>query len=100
MDGGDEGAQLVHVHGGSVLLDLLPAAGIAGERLQWCDPVASGPTPCDVAPDEWYRVRAEHLQAAMGADDASIIEARLRAQDQALLSLPPQVEIVIWVGPE
>ena len=100
MDGGDEGAQLVHVHGGSVLLDLLPAAGILGERLHWCDPVASGPTPGNVEADDWYRLRAEHLQAALRADDAAVIEARLRAQDQALRNLSAQAEIVIWAGPE
>ncbi len=100
MVGGDERAQIVHVHGGSVLLDLLPAAGVEGERLQWCDPVASGPTPANVQADEWYRLRAEHLRSALSLDDSSAVEARLRAQDDALRLLPPDAEIVIWSGPE
>jgi hypothetical protein len=90
--------KVVHVHGGSHLLANLAAAGISGERLEWCDPVCVGPTP-DVGDDEWYRLRAAHLAGGL-APDAAAAEARLRAQDQALRDIPAGSEVVLWVGPE
>jgi hypothetical protein len=93
-------ASLVHVHGGRALLDRLAAAGLPGDRLEWCDPVCSGPTPAGLADDEWYRTRAEHLRACAEAGDAAPIEARLRAQDLELAAVAPGAEIAIWAGPE
>lgn len=42
---------MIHVHGGSALLDKLGAAAIPGERLEWCDVLCQGPTPAGLAPD-------------------------------------------------
>jgi hypothetical protein len=92
--------ELVHLHGGSVLLDHLAAAGIPGERLFWCDPVCSGPTPAGLSQGEWYRVRGEHLRACIEAPSVDPIAARLRAEDRALGAVPAGAEIVIWAGPE
>ena len=91
--------QVFHVHGGSVLLEHLAAAGIEGQRLEWCDPVCFGPTPA-VEGDEWYRVRAHYLSEGAGAPDLATVTARLRAQDQALAAIPAGSEVVLWVGPE
>ena len=91
--------QVFHVHGGSVLLDHLAAAGIDGQRLEWCDPVCFGPTPA-VEGDDWYRARAAYLAAGTGAPDVAAVEARLRAQDRALAAIPAGSEVVLWVGPE
>ncbi len=96
---GDEG--IVHVHGGSALLDRLEEAGVPGARLSWCDPVSDGPTPAGLDPgDGWYRVRAAHLAAGQGAPDAASIEAGLRAEDLALAAIPAGTEVVLWAGPE
>jgi hypothetical protein len=91
--------QVFHVHGGSVLLDHLAAAGIDGQRLEWCDPVCFGPTPA-VDGAEWYRVRSRYLSDGTGSPDVAAVEARLRAQDQALAAIPDGSEVVLWVGPE
>jgi hypothetical protein len=91
--------QVFHLHGGSVLLDHLAAAGIDGQRLEWCDPVCFGPTP-PVEGDGWYRARAEYLSAGGGAQGPDAVESRLRAQDQALAEIPAGSEVVLWVGPE
>ncbi len=91
--------QVFHLHGGSILLDHLAAAGVDGQRLEWCDPVCFGPTP-PVDGDEWYRTRAGYLAAGPGAPDAAAVEARLRAQDVALAAIPAGSEVVLWVGPE
>src|SRR5687768_16837664 len=95
-----QSSRIVHVHPSTVLLDNLAAAGIEGDRLEWCDPVCSGPTPAGLSDDEWYRVRAAHLSGGPGAPDASACQARLRAQDDALSSVAADSQIVLWVGPE
>lgn len=87
---------IVQVHGGSALLERVRAAGLPGQRLEWCDPVCGGPTP-RVEREAWYPLRAAYL-AAPG--DAPAVEARLRAQDAALAAIPAASEIVIWSGPE
>ena len=89
---------VVHVHGGSLLLERLRQANFPGRLLEWCDPVASGPTPAGLSPDQWYRKRASYL--ATSPTDVTAIESVLRRQDQALMSIPASDEVVIWVGPE
>ena len=91
---------IVHLHGGRHLLDTLAAAGIPGERMEWCDPVCCGPTPDGLAPEDWYRVRAEFLAGAATGPETDTIRDRLRGQDRALLAIPASTEIVIWSGPE
>jgi hypothetical protein len=106
-----EAHPVVHVHGGSILLDHLRAAGVPGERLEWCDPVGSGPTPAGLSPDDWYRTRAAYLASTAPAGDVARIERRLREQDQALADAArahadkggddgDAAELVIWAGPE
>ena len=95
---GEARAEVVHVHGGSILLERLRAAQIPGRRLEWCDPVASGPTPAGLTADRWYRTRAEYL--ASSPTEIPRIEGQLRQQDEALLSVPADAELVIWSGPE
>ncbi len=90
----------VHVHPGSILLDHLAAAQLPGERLEWCDPVADGPTPAGLSDAAWVEVRAEYLRGLVGTASSTPFAARLRAQDAALRALPQSAEIVIWVGPE
>lgn len=96
--GGTE--RLVHIHGGRHLLDRLAAAGVPGQRLEWNDPVCSGPTPAGLTADAWYQTRADHLAGMPGAPDAATIAADLRAQDAALSAIPADHEIVIWSGAE
>jgi hypothetical protein len=90
----------VHVHGGSILLDKLREAGIPGERLEWCDPVAFGPTPAGLSTDEWYRTRARYLARGTSGPEVHAAEQRLRAQDEALQAVSTEAELVIWTGPE
>ena len=89
---------VVHVHGGSLLLERLRQANLPGRLLEWCDPVASGPTPAGLSPERWYRKRASYL--ASSPTDVTSIESDLRRQDHALLSIPATDEVVIWAGPE
>jgi hypothetical protein len=80
---------VVHVHGGSALLEKLARAGVAGERLEWSEVLCDGPTPASA--DEWYDLRAAHLGAP---------RERLVEQDRALEAAALSAEIVLWFGPE
>ena len=97
---GDGHPALVHVHGGSVLLERLRSAQVPGQRLEWCDPVGSGPTPGGLSDDDWYETRAAYLASAARAPDRATVQQTLRRQDQALRAIPADAELVIWAGPE
>jgi hypothetical protein len=87
---------MLHVHGGSVLLEQLRAAGIAGEFLEWVDVLCRGPTPAAVTPREWRHLRARFLDEAFGvAEDEAY--RRAAAQDAALeRGLAEHDEVVLW----
>ena len=85
---------MLHVHGGSVLLDRLRAAGVPGAFLEWCDVLCQGPTPASVTLGEWRQLRARFLDDGYGAAEAG---ARLASQDAALeRELGEQDEVVLW----
>jgi hypothetical protein len=89
---------LVHVHGGSALLDALAAAGVPGQRLEWSEVLCDGPMPLGLAGAEWYDVRAAFLTEGLGVDGA---RDRLEGQDRALDdAIDDDRELVIWAGPE
>ena len=87
---------MLHVHGGSVVLDRLRAAGVPGAFLEWCDVVCQGPTPAAVTGDEWRDVRARFLDDAYGRSGPGAYD-RLVAQDAALArGLAEHEEVVLW----
>ena len=86
---------MLHVHGGSVVLDRLRAAGVPGAFLEWCDVLCQGPTPAPVTPDEWRDIRARFLDDASGPHTETY--ERLTAQDAALArGLVEHDEVVLW----
>jgi len=90
---------MIHVHGGSVLLNGIREAGIPGERLEWREVLCQGPTPGGLADDAWYALRAAFL--AQQGPELDDIRRELEAQDDALLqAAATQDEIVLWFGPE
>ncbi len=85
---------MLHVHGGSVVLEQLRAAGLPGEFLEWVDVLCQGPLPAGADGAAWLDTRAAFLDAAYAADGA---RARLAAQDHALAqALAEHDEIVLW----
>jgi hypothetical protein len=88
---------IVHIHGGSILLEKIANAGIEGDALEWCDVLVFGPTP-HKSGREWYDVRARALEELSG--EAGPYRERLEAQDRALAAIDPEAEIVLWFGPE
>jgi hypothetical protein len=91
---------IVHVHGGSMLLEQIAAAGIAGARLTWCDPVAFGPTPAGLTEDAWYETRARYLVGLTSDLQVADVSAGLRRQDRDLREAAAGKQLVIWAGPE
>lgn len=86
---------MLHVHGGSVLLDRLRTAGIPGTFLEWCDVLCQGPTPRAVTPPEWRDIRARFLEGSAGPGARA--HERLAAQDTALArGFAEHDEVVLW----
>jgi hypothetical protein len=90
---------MIHVHGGSHLLENIARAGIPGERLEWKEVLCQGPTPAGLAGDAWYALRASFL-AGIAESPVDEIAASLAAQDAELLRATGHGEIVLWFGPE
>lgn len=92
---------MLHVHGGSHLLDHLRAAGLPGGFLEWSESLCDGPTPAGLAPDAWRATRAAFLDTAYGRIDGRGALARLVAQDGDLDRAAAQEdEMVLWFGPD
>lgn len=88
---------MIHVHGGSVVLAKLRAAGIPGEGLEWTDVLCQGPTPAGVSDAAWLDLRAAFLDAEYGGDGGRSARLRLAAQDAALArAVAGGEEIVLW----
>jgi hypothetical protein len=90
---------MIHIHGGSVLLETIARAGIPGDRLEWSDVLCQGPTPGGLTNDAWYDVRARFLTSAYGPGEHDVRRS-LAAQDAGLERARAHDEIVLWFGPE
>jgi hypothetical protein len=87
---------VLHVHGGSIVLDKLRAAGLPGEFLEWVDVLCQGPTPAAVDHAAWLDVRGAFLDVAYGGTGGPA-RPRLAAQDATLArALTTHDEIVLW----
>lgn len=88
---------MLHVHGGSVVLDKLKAASLPGEFLEWSEALCQGPLPGGLAPEAWRAARAAWLEHAYvpdaGAPPGPALP-RLAAQEAALDDA--REEIVLW----
>jgi len=92
---------MLHIHGGSNLLDMLRAAGLPGGFLEWSESLCDGPTPAGLAPDAWRATRAAFLDTAYGRIDGRGALERLVAQDRDLdRAAALEDEIVLWFGPD
>lgn len=91
---------MLHIHGGSILLEKLERAGVPGERLEWSEVLCQGPTPGGLSDDAWYNTRAAFLTGAYGPIPNRDVRAVLVEQDAALSKAAAHEEIVLWFGPE
>ena len=65
------------------------------DPLVWRDVLHDGPIPAGLDADALAVVRARHLAARYGADEAATL-ADLRARDARLASHPPGAPVVLW----
>ncbi len=92
---------MLHIHGGSNLLDHLRAAGLPGGFLEWSESLCDGPTPAGLAPDAWRATRAAFLDSAYARSEGGSALERLVAQDRDLdRAAQAEDEIVLWFGPD
>ncbi len=91
---------MLHIHGGSILLEKLEHAGVPGDRLEWSEVLCQGPTPRGLTDDAWYDLRAAFLTEAYGPFGNRDVRAQLLTQDGALNRAATHDEIVLWFGPE
>ncbi len=92
---------MLHIHGGSNLLDNLRAAGLPGGFLEWSESLCDGPTPAGLASDDWRATRATFLDSAYGRIDGRGALEQLVAQDWDLdRAAGAEDEIVLWFGPD
>lgn len=66
-----------------------------GEHFAWREALIEGPTPANVAGEEWCRIRARHLSEFYEVD-LSETEDELRSQDEKLASYLEHDEVVLW----
>ena len=87
--------QTAHLRCGSDIQAALAEAGIAGDFVEYADPVCEGPLPDGAAPADWRAVRAGFIASEWGYDEAEIL-ARLEAEDAALDALGDYAEVFLW----
>jgi hypothetical protein len=86
---------ILHIRCGDDLRQSIPAAGLGGDYLKWCDPLCDGPTPEEVPNDDWYGFRARWIADRYGEILAAAL-GDLMAQDEGLYGAGRYDKIVIW----
>lgn len=86
---------MLHIHNGDSSAGTARKAAIPGEHLAWREALVCGPVPRGLSPDEFRRVRAEHLASAYGVG-VGRCERELRAQEDALSAFAAHEEVVLW----
>jgi hypothetical protein len=84
---------VLHVLNGDSTRMTLARSGLPGDLAVWADVLHDGPTPANLSPEEFRRIRASHLERRYGASDA--LET-LAAWDTALERYDRHDEVVFW----
>jgi hypothetical protein len=94
----DPTARLLHIANGTSTTGLLGAAGIAGSRSIWADPLYEGPVPAALSDLELMDVRMRYLAgAASGEENLSFNPVNdLREWRAAIARHEPHDELVLW----
>ena len=74
---------------------ILERTGIAGETLVYADVLHEGPVPGGLGPGDLARVRAKHLAAPDGSNEAAILASLLDADDR-IVRQNGYDEVVFW----
>jgi len=86
--------RLLHVHCGDSSADSLRKSGVGGKVITWFDPLIEGPTPANVSPTEWVRLRAENLLPEF--DTVEHAAQFIHDLDKRLRAYRDFDEVVLW----
>ena len=86
---------ILHIVNGDSTREGLERSSVPGTFHSWSDILHEGPTPPDVTPDEWRRVRVGYL-ASHGYGTPSAIAAQYAREDAALERWADHDEVVFW----
>src|SRR3979411_2995113 len=86
---------MLHIYNGDSAAGTARNSAIPGEHLAWREALVCGPAPAGLSPDEFRRVRADHLAGSYGVR-VEKCEAELRAQEAALFAFSDHEEVVLW----
>lgn len=85
----------VHIRCGSDIEETLAAAGVAGDFLEFSDPVCQGPVSGPVANDRYFEARARFIADDWGYDFDET-GAKLKQQSEKLDQLEGYERIILW----
>jgi hypothetical protein len=86
---------MLHIHNGDAAAGVAKQSSIPGEHFAWREALIEGPTPADVSPAEWRKLRAAHLSDSYEIDPIET-ENGLETQEQKLASYLDHDEVVLW----
>src|SRR3979411_993588 len=86
---------MLHIYNGDSAAGTARNSAIPGEHLAWREALVCGPAPAGLSPDEFRRVRADHLAGSYGVS-VEKCEAELRAQEATLSRFSDHEEVVLW----
>lgn len=85
---------LLHIHCGDSSAASLRASGVGGKVIAWYDPLIEGPTPADVSPSEWVRLRSHNLLSFFQSEDDAA--RAIVSMDERLQEYRDFDEVVLW----
>lgn len=85
---------LLHVHCGDSSAESLRKSGVGGKVIAWYDPLIEGPTPAEVSPSVWTRLRAQNLLSFFQTEEEAT--QAILAMDERLCEYQNFDEIVLW----
>ena len=86
---------MLHIHNGDSAAGAARSSSVTGEHLAWREALVCGPAPAGLTPEEFRRVRADHLASTYGVNIEKC-EQELRAQEAALSAFSDHEEVVLW----
>lgn len=86
---------MLHIHNGDCAANTLKHTDIPGESIVWCDVLHEGPTPANLAPDAWRRLRAQ-FHADMGFGSFNECLGLLSKMDEDLDKFRHHDEVILW----
>lgn len=86
---------MLHIHNGDAAAGIAKQSTIPGEHFAWREALIEGPTPADVSPAEWRKLRAAHLADSYELDTVET-ETELQVQEEKLASYLDHDEVVLW----